>query len=204
MVGSHGRETGWQAHRWEWGSKRIFSSWLKQEGKSALVKFWKIPKKSFHQDEIFGSCKNMKNLNGWFTREAGWQVHRWEWGSSTREPTHPSHLHIVIMMKIMIVIMMNRLKKRIMIMMKKAENEDHDDDDDSDISVKYYLQTLLSSHPLSQFSRRRLKMSLLCLRACILILLVVGGAQPRTREGSFYQIYWWWTSISLDPKNLSD
>ena len=87
---------------------------------------------------------------------------------------------IMIMMENIIMIMRNRLKMRIttltMIVMIKLCQA---------LSPNF----VIFPPTLPTLSGQSLKMSLIVLRACLLILLMVGAqAQPRTREGAFYQI----------------
>ena len=122
---------------------------------------------------------------------AGWQeVHRWEWRSSTREPSladsalssyhhwddhQDDHWHG------------GHHGDHCRDQDEEVEDEDHEDDDDC---AQLYLRTVLSFNPPSPHSpntlRESLKMSLVCIRAFLLLSLVLGAqsAPKSQREGS--------------------
>ena len=87
---------------------------------------------------------------------------------------------IMMIMKNMIMIMMKKLKMRITTTMMMVM-----------IKLRQALSPNFVIFPpsLPTLSGQSLNMSPIVLRACLLILLMVGAqAQPRTREGAFYQI----------------
>ena len=134
----------------------------------------------------------MKNFSG--VGSHGWQVDRFTGESEDRRrvnlpsPTHSSHLTIMVMIMIIIImIMVKRLKMSIttttMIVLRQWEG----------------LSQNCVIFPPSLWEQS-LKMSLLCLRAFLLLFLVVGAqsAPKSQREGSL-QITRVSTGICLWP-----
>ena len=129
---------------------------------------WQVDRK------MFSNIKSLMKISSEkFTRLAGWQVHRWEWGSSTREPPLPAQqCHPPMIIIIMVVQGMQRMMR-------------------ATINLWEVLSQSCVIFSPSLPSRQNLKMSLVCLRACLILLLLASGVQPKPkspREGKPYEI----------------